>query len=77
MVMDPIVGSGYAHMGDPDPKTNIFHSLMMGLTHPIYQHFKFAQKNHTSEQTVRPEAHTVGTSNIETSNRPYRRHQPQ
>ena len=77
MVMDPIVGSDHAHMGDPYLKTNISHSIMMGLTHSTYQHFKIAQKIHTSKWTVRPEAHTIGSSNIKTSNRPYKRHQPQ
>ena len=48
---------------------------MMGMTHPIYQHFKLVQEIHTGERTVRPEAHIIGSSNIETS--PYRRHQPQ
>ena len=57
--------------------TNISHSPMMGLTHPIHQHFELAQKIHTSERTVRPEAHIIGSSNIETSIRPYKRHQPQ
>ena len=50
---------------------------MMGLTHPIFQHFKLVQEIHTGEWTVRPEAHTVGSSYIETSNRSYKRHQPQ
>ena len=50
---------------------------MMGLTHPIHQHFRLAQEIHTGERIVRPEAHTIGSLNIETSNRPYRRHQPQ
>ena len=59
-----------------DPNTNISNSPMMGLTHLIHQHFKLAQEIHTSERTVRPEAHTVGSSYIETSNRPYKRHQP-
>ena len=49
----------------------------MGMTHPINQHFKLAQEIHTDEQTVRPEAHTIESSNIETSFRPYKRHQPQ
>ena len=69
--------SGHAHMGDPDPNTNISHSPMMGLTHPIHQYFKLAQEIHTDERIVRPEAHTIGSSNIETSYRPYKRHQPQ
>ena len=64
-------------MGDPDPYSNIFHSPMMGTIHSIHQHFKLAQEIHTDERTVRPEAHTIGSSNIETSNRPYKRHQPQ
>ena len=64
-------------MGDPNPNSNISHLPMTSLTHPMYQHFKLAQKIHTGEQIVRPEAHIIGSSNIETSNRPYRRHQPQ
>ena len=64
-------------MGDSDPNTNISHSPMMGLTHPIYQHFKLAQEIHTGEWIVRPKAHTIGSSNIETSIKPYWRHQPQ
>ena len=71
------LGSGHAHMGDLDLNTNISHSPMMGLTHPTYQYFKLAQEIHTGERTVRPKAHTIGSSNIETSNRPYKRHQPQ
>ena len=71
------LGSGHARMDDPDPNINISHSPMMGLTHPIHQIFKFAQEIHTGEQIVRPEAHIIGSSNIEISNRPYRRHQPQ
>ena len=50
---------------------------MIGLTHPIHQHFKLAQEIHIGERIVRPEAHIVGSSNIETSTMPYRRHQPQ
>ena len=57
--------------------TNISHSSMMGLTHPIHQYFKLTQEIHTGERTVWPEAHTVGSSYIETSNRPYKRHQSQ
>ena len=49
---------------------------MMGLTHPIHHHFKLAQEIHTGERTVQPEAHTIGISNIETLNRPYKS-QPQ
>ena len=64
-------------MGDLDPHSNFSHSPMMGLTHPIHQHFKLAQKIHTSEHTLRPEAHIIGSSNIETSITSYRRHQPQ
>ena len=50
---------------------------MMSLTHPINQHFKLAQEINTGEQTMRPESHIIGSSNIETQIRPYRRHQPQ
>ena len=50
---------------------------MIGLTHSTHQHFELAQEIHTDERTVQSEAHTIGSSNIETSNRPYRRHQPQ
>ena len=56
--------SGYAHMGDPDPNTNISHSPMMGLTHPIHQYFKLAQEIPTDERIMRLEAHTIGSSNI-------------
>ena len=56
--MGQIIGLGHALMGDPDPHSNISHSLMMGLTHPIHQHFKLAQEIHTGEWIVRPEAHT-------------------
>ena len=72
-----VSGSGHALIGDPWPNSNISHSPVMGLTHPINQHFKLAQKIYTSEQTVRPKAHIVGSSNIETQIRLYRRHQPQ
>ena len=64
-------------MSDPYPYSNISHSPMMGLTHPINQHFKLVQKIHTSEQTVQPETHIVWSSNIKTQIRPYKRHQPQ
>ena len=64
-------------MSDPYPYSNISHSPMMGLTHPINQHFKLVQKIHTSEQTVQLEAHIVWSSNIETQIKPYKRHQPQ
>ena len=69
------LGSSHAHIGNLDPNTNISHSLMMNLTHPIHQHFRLAQKIHTNEWIVRPEAHTIGAP-IETSNKPYKRHQP-
>ena len=59
------------------PYSNIFHSPVMGMTHPINQHFKLAQEIHTDEHIVWLEAHTVGSSYIETSNRPHKRHQPQ
>ena len=71
------LGSGHAHMGDPNPNTNISHSPMMGLTHPIHQYFKLAQEIHIGERIVRPETHTKGISNIETQFRSYNIHQPQ
>ena len=58
------LGLGHAHMGDLDPNTNISHSPMMGLTHPIHQYFKLAQEIHTDKRIVRLEAHTIGSSNI-------------
>ena len=75
MNVGPPSGSGQAYMDDPKP--NISHSPIMDLTHPIHQHFNIAQEIHTGERTVRPEAHTKWSLNIETSNRPYRRHQSQ
>ena len=75
--MDLLVGLGHAFMGDPDPYSNISHSPIMGLTHPTYPYFKLTQEIHTSKWTVRPEAHTIGSSNIETQIRLYWRHQVQ
>ena len=71
-------GSGHAYMGDPDPNTNISYSPMMGQTYPIHQTFQTCtQKIHIGERTVRPEAHIIGSSNIETLNRSYKIHQSQ
>ena len=57
--------------------TNIFHSPIMGLTHSIIQHFKFVQDIHTDERALRPEGHIIGSFNIKTQIRLYRKHQPQ
>ena len=50
---------------------------MIGLTHLINQYFKLTQEIHIGERTMRLKAHIIGSSNIETQIRPYRRHQPQ